>query len=111
VKIIDPSTSIKYNHAHEVSPRCIFSDPYGVLHEALITQVWSVNQENEPMTVNLVHASKDEKKTDQYGQQIEHRTSVPRVNEHSAHGMWFCLDVKEIGIWESQQGKSHPAYR
>lgn len=74
----------------------VFADPYGVEHDALITQVWDNGGDSETYPnpgVNLVYVSGDESKHDQYGQQIERTTSVVHRTSQSAHGMfWRRID-------------------
>ena len=63
----------------------IFHDARGRPHNALVTAVWS--QE----CVNLVHASGDENRQDDYGRQIERPTSIEHVSRKSVHGYYFRL--------------------
>lgn len=49
----------------------IYIDEHRNIHLGIINAVWS------PGYVNLIHASGDEKKTDVYGRQVEHATSIP----------------------------------
>ena len=72
-------------------------DEHGVPHHALVTQWWTGNQEireyrseNGEPGCNLVLVSSDETKKDQYGRQIEHKTSVVHKTKQSAHGWLWC---------------------
>lgn len=69
-----------------------YVDEYRNFHIALITKCWSVQEDDTPKYINLVYVSEDESKTDQYGRQIQHSTSVYRKDEFNAAGRHF--DVK-----------------
>ena len=60
-----------------------FHDEKGDEHEALVTCVWSET------CVNLVYVSGDENREDEYGRQIERKTSVPRRVEGGVHGFYW----------------------
>lgn len=61
----------------------IYTDEHRIDHLALVTMVWSID------CINLVHMSKDDKKTDDYGRQIERVTSVGRKSETFNSGRHF----------------------
>ena len=104
-----------------VGARCMFIDPVGVAHDALITSVHGPTSKEErdaqyqqakadgqpyatdewleqaigaPFlipSVNLVFVVGDESKTDSYGRQIERATSCPHESTQTAHGYKYVL--------------------
>jgi hypothetical protein len=85
---------MKYSSGREVDDQyrhVTYADPLGNRHVALVTNVWSTDEDGAPMTVNLVYVEPDPATHDQYGNQLHRDTSVVRRNEHSAHGRWFEL--------------------
>jgi len=81
----------------------IFVDEDRVEHAALVTQVWGTgtwddekplvpngDQANWPTCLNMVYVLKDDKRTDQYGNQIRHVSSVVHQSLSQAAGgyMW-----------------------
>lgn len=68
-----------------------FVDPYAVEHDAIVTTLFDNNDpEKYPNpSVNVVYASSDDSKTDQYGRQIERNTSVVHKSNQFAHGMYW----------------------
>lgn len=64
-----------------------FVDPTGNAHKALVTAVWG-NPDDNP-SLNLVYVSADETKTDQYGRQIERKTSIVHESRQGAHGNFW----------------------
>jgi hypothetical protein len=91
-----------------VGDSVIFVDAVGVEHDALLTEVWRQSEsilewvrENQPEqydnmvkhletpSVNLIIISKDDKKSDTYGRQIERHTSVVHEVNQAAHGMYW----------------------
>ena len=85
-----PITYVPYGEELTFEPHVVFTDEVGVKHDALLTQVWSRDEEG-PVVANLVFVVADPQKSDPYGHQIERRTSVSRRNEYSAHGFFFEL--------------------
>jgi hypothetical protein len=59
----------------EVGEAVLFTDENRGVHHALVTAVWSET------CINLVFVSGDEKRSDVYGRQTEHKTSVPKKSE------------------------------
>jgi hypothetical protein len=59
----------------------IVADEFGVEHDGLVTEAWvsatggQYDDQRGP-AINVVFVSGDEKKTDQFGRQIEHLSSV-----------------------------------
>lgn len=71
-----------------------FSDEYGKSHKAVVTTVYNsghVGDDTPLPSVNLVYVSDDETKSDQYGRQIERKTSVVHKTNQYAHGMFWDL--------------------
>jgi hypothetical protein len=66
-----------------------FVDPYGKSHNALVTSVFSVPGNLTRPSVNVVYIADDETMTDQYGRQIERKTSVVHESNQAAHGMFW----------------------
>lgn len=80
----------------EIGDSVKFVDEYGVEHNALVTTVFSGGSahpgDDGPMpAVNVVYVTRDDTKHDQYGRQIERKTSVVNKAHQAAHGM-FWLD-------------------
>ncbi|CAN5134063.1 hypothetical protein BH09PAT1_BH09PAT1_2770 [soil metagenome] len=67
----------------KVGDSVMFTNSVGADYTALVTAVWS------PSCINVVYASSDETKKDQYGRQIERATSVQRMADWTAHGNYF----------------------
>lgn len=67
---------------------CVYFDEFGNPHHALVTAVWDTDDEG-PKSVNLVYVVSDAAKVDQYGRQIERKTSVVHRTRQGAHGMFF----------------------
>jgi hypothetical protein len=76
-----------------IGERVIYVDPIGVEHDALITANWGAKEYDETKTlttaINVVYVSGDEKRTDQYGRQTLHETSVTHQSSTSAHGRYW----------------------
>jgi hypothetical protein len=75
----------------KVGDSVVFHDAHGKPQNALITCVWS------SYMINIVFVSNDETKQDDYGRQIERRTSVAMLG-HSpqmAHGNYCRFDDEE----------------
>ena len=76
----------------------IYVDAYGQKHDALITKWWHGDNEIQAYLseygdpgCNVTYVSKDPKKTDPYGDQIERDTSVIHKSKQAAPGrcyMW-----------------------
>jgi hypothetical protein len=64
---------------------CVFVDPYGQPHDALITEVWG------PQCVNVVYCNPIEGQSDSYGQKMVRYTSVMHGNVQQAHGNYWLL--------------------
>ena len=67
----------------KVGDPVVFVDESGRNHNALITAAWT------PVCVNVVLVSADEAKRDDYGRQIERRTSVMHGRNWPVHGMYW----------------------
>lgn len=71
----------------------IFVDAKGIEHGALITSLhgWDgVTDEHGNMySINILYVSKEADRTDTYGQQSIHETSVVHQTSQSAHGMYW----------------------
>lgn len=70
-----------------VGGKVVFVDPVAVAHDALITAIWG--DPNATPAINIVYVSDDEKRTDQYGRQTVHYTSVVHESMQSAHGNFW----------------------
>ena len=68
---------------------CVFVDPRGVAHPALITEVWG------PQCVNVVYVNDAEGQTDSYGQKLLRSTSVMHGSLQQAHGNYWLLPGEE----------------
>lgn len=66
-----------------------YIDPVRVEHDALITQVWNIDEEGMPNYINLVFVVDDVVKHDNYGRQIDRATSVPILSDATAAGRCF----------------------
>lgn len=83
--------------SYEVGAHVIYVDPRGVRRPALVNVWWTGNQEiaeyraasGEP-GCNLIFVSADEKRSDSYGRQSEHATSVVHKTKQVAHGNYWC---------------------
>lgn len=83
-----------------VGQHVVFTDAYGVRHDALVTE-WHLGPTaksvedfqkeygpNSMPSVNLTWVSKDPRKNDPYGAQIERQSSVPHAsNQYAINGM------------------------
>ncbi len=78
---------------YEVGQHVVFVDPNGVPRQALVTIWWGLeyykSNEGEP-GCNLIVVCKDEQKSDSYGRQTEHFTSVVHRGKQIAHGNYWC---------------------
>lgn len=77
----------------KIGDAVVFGDTHGVERPALVTNVFgswknAVNEVQKP-SINLVVVSLDATKSDQYGRQIEHGTSVPHKQNQSAPGNFW----------------------
>lgn len=79
---------------YELGQHVFYFDEHGKKHDALITTWWASAPEHIAQWgapgCNLVLVSGDPRKTDNYGQQIEHHTSVVHKSKQSAHGRFYC---------------------
>jgi hypothetical protein len=73
----------------EIGEAVIFADEYGEFHAAIVTQVWDGGGEVENPSVNLVFVTPNENSMDQYGRQLERKTSVVHASKQYAHGMFY----------------------
>ena len=69
---------------HRCTP-CIFVDPRGVSHAALITEVWGAQ------CVNVVYVDPEDGQRDDYGQKLARATSVMHGAIQQAHGNYWLL--------------------
>jgi hypothetical protein len=66
-------------------------DEFSVLHNGIITNVWT--QPGQPSTVaNVLYLSSDETKTDSYGRQVERMSSCSHRDSGSAHGRYWFVE-------------------
>lgn len=74
-----------------IGDHIIFVDEHSVPREALVTEVWAgMSGDDRPPGCNLIFVAGDEKRRDQYGRQIEHRTSVVhKLNQAAPGWMWM----------------------
>ena len=83
---------------YKVGQHVVFVDPKGIHHDALVTIWWHRNDvptyqspTGEP-GCNLVFVSDDERKSDQYGRQLEERfTSVLHKSFQPAPGNYWMF--------------------
>lgn len=68
---------------------CIFFDPQGRAHDAIITEVWGAQ------CVNVAFCNPQEGQSDSYGQKIVRFTSVMHGNVQQAHGNYWLLPGEE----------------
>ncbi len=90
----------------EVGQHAVYVDEDRKHHQALITAVWGEpkrseeGDDNHPWEswpcINLLWVSDEESQQDQYGRQIERRTSVPHAYDSSAPGFcWFLVNQED----------------
>lgn len=72
----------------KVGDNVVFVDEHSKEHNAIVICAFSAPHIKYP-SVNVVHVSDDESKSDSYGRQIERRTSVPHQSNQPAHGMYW----------------------
>lgn len=77
--------------------RIIFVDAYAKQHEALVTAIWKNEYQGMqlPWGVNVVFVSDEENRTDNYGRQIVHETSVCHKSVQPAHGVYWMFPDEE----------------
>jgi hypothetical protein len=66
-----------------VGDHIIYTDEVGNDHNALVQCVWGKT------CLNFTFISPDEKRTDNYGRQIEHKTSMQHVSCMKVHGYYW----------------------
>ena len=71
----------------EIGDHVIYVDSVGTTHSALVQAIWG-DPEGTP-AINVIIISGDSKKTDQYGRQTEHFTSVVYKEQQQAHGFYW----------------------
>lgn len=64
---------------------CVFVDPVGKAHDALITEVWG------KQCVNVVFVTDEDNQRDDYGQKLVRFTSVMHGSVQQAHGNYWLL--------------------
>lgn len=70
----------------------IYVDPLSVPHDALITYVPEQWQESYGQVwTNVVWASGDETRKDNYGRQFERQTSTSHISKAHAPGNYWCF--------------------
>ena len=67
----------------KVGQHVVFHDEKGVAHDALATRVWGEH------CINLLYVLDDESREDQYGRQIERRSSCCHASYVQAHGNYW----------------------
>lgn len=73
----------------------VYVDAFRARHDALVTRWWgsrplSGNPEHPEPGCNVVFVTTDDAKTDQYGQQKQHETSVCHKTVQQAPGNYWC---------------------
>ncbi len=80
----------------KVGQSILYVDEKRQWHDALTTAVWGEPYEGPDgryvPCVNVLYVDDDERKTDQYGRQIERRTSVPHHSSQTAPGFCWLVD-------------------
>ena len=67
----------------------IYTDLRGVDHHALVTRVWN------PEMIDLVYVTNDERRTDQYGQQLQREKAVWLKAQRNAFvNFWRPVEVE-----------------
>jgi hypothetical protein len=75
-------------HTPKVGEVVVYTDEVGVEHDALVTAYWAGDRPDGAL--NLLYVTKDNSKTDSYGNQIERASSVSRENPNTtAHGRFW----------------------
>lgn len=76
-----------------VEDSIVFHDPNGKPHNAIATAIHgdkeSFEKHGSVPCINLVFASGDQNKQDQYGRQLERESSVVHKSSHNAHGNYW----------------------
>lgn len=72
----------------EIGKKVIYADGNGATHDALVTAVHG----DTNLAINLVFVSPDDHATDEYGRQLERRTSVPH-EENKAEGASYWSEA------------------
>lgn len=67
----------------------VYHDPVARPQNALVQAIWG------PTCINVVIVSADESRTDSYGRQIEHRTSLSHKSVMNVHGNYWRLESEE----------------
>lgn len=73
----------------EVGNHVIWHESDGRACDAIVTAVWT------PTCINVVIVSPEEAKTDQYGRQIERRTSCTYKSTQQVHGFYWRYPDEE----------------
>lgn len=68
---------------------CIFVDPMGHAHAALITRVWG------PQCANVVIVASPKAGEDSYGIKLERHTSLMHKSVQQAHGNYWYIPGEE----------------
>lgn len=74
----------------------VFHDERGEPHSALVN---CIHSRAPYYCVNLVLVSANENERDQYGRQIERRTSVQHASAVGAHGMYWRRDDERPNVY------------
>jgi hypothetical protein len=72
-----------------VGDTVVWHESDGLALKAIVTAVWN------PTCINLVIVSRDTAKTDQYGRQIERRTSCSHKGNMTVHGFYWRFEDEE----------------
>lgn len=64
-----------------------YVDEVSVEHDALVTIYFGGDHPNDAL--NCVYVTKDDSKSDPYGNQLERASSVSRQSEHTARGRYW----------------------
>ena len=83
----------------EIGQSVVFVDKHGEPRPALVTAWWHGKPEDSDTSAsaNLVIVSNDGARTDKYGRQTEHETSVVHKSAQTAPGMYWCWP-DEVGF-------------
>ena len=82
----------------------IYMDEHQKIRHALITADWNKTIDNGP--VNLVIVADDNDKQDQYGRQLERKSSIAHISQgyETLRANCWCSDSE----WISKYVKTHP---
>jgi hypothetical protein len=93
----EPGIETKKMKTLKIGDAVKFVDPHGVERDALVTNCWGGTggqleyDESKPVNscINVVYVTEDANKTDSYGRQTEHETSVSHKSATLAPGRYW----------------------